>query len=108
MMGLLMPVAGMIKVRYRGAKADIDSPCGKLHYRATATVCFMATLLVTANDFWGKTIDCLSAGIPGNVLNTYCWILSTFSVPCKSDLANIWIVISVTSLIHTIKYKHRC
>jgi len=82
-MGLLMPVAGMIKVRYRGAKADIDSPCGKLHYRATATVCFMATLLVTANDFWGKTIDCMSAGIPGNVLNTYCWILSTFSVPYK-------------------------
>ena len=45
----------------------------------------MATLLVTANDFFGKTIDCLSAGIPGNVLNTYCWILSTFSVPCKSS-----------------------
>ena len=36
--GMLMPVAGMVKVRYRGAKADIDSPCGKLHYRATATV----------------------------------------------------------------------
>ena len=49
--------------RYRGAKADIDSPFGKLHYRATATdcfmatVCFMATLLVTANKFWGKTIN---------------------------------------------------
>ena len=36
--GMLMPLAGMVKVRYRGAKADIDSPCGKLHYRATATV----------------------------------------------------------------------
>ena len=36
--GMLMPVAGMVKVRYRGVKADIDSPCGKLHYRATATV----------------------------------------------------------------------
>ena len=36
--GMLMPVAGMFKVRYRGGKADIDSPCGKLHYRATATV----------------------------------------------------------------------
>ena len=42
-MGMLMPVAGMIKVRYRGAKADIDSPCGKLHYRATATVCLVFT-----------------------------------------------------------------
>ena len=40
----------------------------------------MATLLVTANDFWGKTIDCLSAGIPGNVLNTYCWIPPTYTL----------------------------
>ena len=33
-MGLLMPVAGLIKVRY-GEKADIDSPFFKLHYRTT-------------------------------------------------------------------------
>merc|ERR1712013_239951 len=34
---LLMPVAGLIKARYRGAKADIDSPFFKLHYRTTAS-----------------------------------------------------------------------
>jgi hypothetical protein len=38
---------------------------------------------VTANDLIGNTIDCISANIPGNVLNTYCWIMSTFSVPGK-------------------------
>ena len=26
----------------------------------------------------------LSGVIPGNVLNTYCWIMSTFSVPAKN------------------------
>merc|ERR1712012_958989 len=34
---LLMPVAGLIKARYRGAKADIGSPFFKLHYRTTAS-----------------------------------------------------------------------
>ncbi|XP_059083716.1 innexin inx3-like isoform X2 [Tigriopus californicus] len=82
-MGLLMPVAGLIKVRYRGAKADIDSPFFKLHYRTSATFCFISCLLVTANDLIGSTIDCISGTIPGNVLNTYCWIMSTFSVPSK-------------------------
>ena len=41
-MGLLMPVAGLVKARYRGAKAEIDSPFFKLHYRTTATLLFMA------------------------------------------------------------------
>lgn len=80
-MGLLMPVAGMIKIRYRGGKADIDSQVFKLHYRTSATICFIGCLLVTANDLIGNTIDCISSNIPGNVLNTYCWIMSTFSVP---------------------------
>jgi hypothetical protein len=83
-MGLLMPVAGMLKVRYGGDRADIDSPFFKLHYRTTATFCFICCLLVTANDLIGNTIDCISGSIPGNVLNTFCWIMSTFSVPRKS------------------------
>lgn len=82
-MGLLMPIAGMIKVRY-GTKADIDSPFFKLHYRTTATILFICCILVTANDLIGSTIDCISGTIPGNVLNTYCWIMSTFSVPGRT------------------------
>jgi len=79
---LLMPVAGLIKARYRGAKADIDSPFFKLHYRTTATLFFVCCLLVTANDLIGSTISCFGPdGVPGGLLNTYCWIMSTFSVP---------------------------
>jgi len=82
-MGVLAPIAGMIKIRSRN-KADIDSPFFKLHYRTTATILFICCILVTANDLIGKTIDCMSGGvIPGNVLNTYCWIMATFSVPAK-------------------------
>ena len=84
-MGILAPIAGMIKIRSRN-KADIDSPFFKLHYRTTATILFICCILVTANDLIGKTIDCMSGGvIPGNVLNTYCWIMATFSVPGQLD-----------------------
>ena len=85
-MGVLAPIAGMIKIRSRN-KADIDSPFFKLHYRTTATILFICCILVTANDLIGKTIDCMSGGggIPGNVLNTYCWIMATFSVPGQLD-----------------------
>lgn len=84
-MKMLMPVAGLIKVRYGGDKADIDSSFFKLHYRTTSTILFISTILVTANNLIGKTIDCMADGsVPGNVLNTYCWIMSTFSIPSRN------------------------
>lgn len=82
-MNMLMPVVGLLKVRFGHAKADIDSPFFKLHYRTTATILFICCILVTANDLIGKTIDCISGNIPGNVLNTYCWISATFSKPAQ-------------------------
>ena len=84
-MGLLMPVAGLIKARYKGAKAEIDSPFFKLHYRTTSTILFISCLLVCCNDLIGSTISCINDSVPGNVLNTYCWIMSTFTIPCKSS-----------------------
>lgn len=82
-MKLLAPVAGLIKVRYQGDKADIDSAFFKMHYRTTATFFFISTILVTANSFIGNPIDCISEGIPGKVINRYCWIMSTFSIPSR-------------------------
>jgi hypothetical protein len=31
----------------------------------------------------GNPINCMSDGIPGNVMDIYCWISSTFSIPEK-------------------------
>ena len=78
---IVAPIAGLIKIRSTDHKADIDSPFFKLHYRATTTICLLSSVLVTSNGLIGKTIDCMSDTIPGNVMNTYCWIMSTFSIP---------------------------
>lgn len=82
---LLAPLAGLVKVRYQGSKADIDSPFFKLHYRTSATICFLCCILVTANDLIGKTIDCITTDLPENVINNYCWIMSTFSMPANPE-----------------------
>ena len=83
-MKLIIPLAGMIKARYGDKKANIDSTMFKLHYKTTFTILMICSILVTANSYIGKTIDCIADGIPGNVLNTYCWIMSTFSIPSRN------------------------
>jgi len=83
-MKLIIPLAGMIKARYGAGKANIDSAMFKFHYKTTCTILFICSVLVTANSYIGKTIDCIADGIPGNVLNTYCWIMSTFSIPSRN------------------------
>lgn len=41
----------------------------------------VCSLLVTAKQYIGDPIDCIIEEIPNNVMDTYCWIHSTFSIP---------------------------
>ncbi len=43
----------------------------------------MASLLVTSRQYFGDPIDCIVDDIPPNVMDTYCWIHSTFSIPSR-------------------------
>ena len=43
----------------------------------------MASLLVTSRQYFGDPIDCIVDEIPGPVMDTYCWIHSTFSIPSR-------------------------
>jgi len=82
-----MPLAGIFKTQHE-EKAQIDSYFFKLHYRVTTTLLFLSCILVNANSLIGKPIECVS-GTDGQVkavLNTYCWISQTFSVPPRSVL----------------------
>jgi len=59
----------------------IDNNVFRLHYKASVMVLTMATLLVTARQYIGDPIDCMVEGIPNGIMDTYCWIHSTFSIP---------------------------
>ncbi|XP_040571919.2 LOW QUALITY PROTEIN: innexin inx2-like [Lepeophtheirus salmonis] len=73
---------------FRRNKITEPSPEGeinRLHYRATCIIVLVMCLMVTCTEWIaGKEnlIDCLHNGpIPDNVINNYCYIMGTFSVP---------------------------
>lgn len=60
---------------------SIDNWIFKLHYRVTSTILMVATILVCSRQYIGEHIHCIAdGGVPGNVLNTYCFFTSTFTL----------------------------
>lgn len=75
-------VAGFVKIRYLMDKAIIDNMVFRLHYRITSAILFVSCVLVTANNLIGEPIQCINdRSIPSYVINTYCWITHTFTLP---------------------------
>uniref|UniRef100_A0A2A4K0X0 Innexin n=1 Tax=Heliothis virescens TaxID=7102 RepID=A0A2A4K0X0_HELVI len=86
--GLVSSVAGFVKVRYLIDKAVIDNMVFRMHYRITSAILFLCCILVTANNLIGEPISCINDGaIPAHVLNTYCWITYTFTLPNSNSKA---------------------
>lgn len=49
----------------------------------TAVALFAAAIVMTSRQYWGDPIDCTQSemGIPGNMLDTYCWVHTTHITP---------------------------
>jgi len=80
--------ASFFKVRYLQDKAVVDNAIFRLHYRFTTAFFFAACVLITAFDLFGKPIECISdTAFRGgsNILNTFCWINHTFTVPMAPE-----------------------
>ena|SRR6218665_1682609 len=83
---------------------SIDNNVFRLHYKATVIFLIAFSLLVTSTQYFGDPIDCINRfvligfvfvfgfcnplllfchrdDIPANLLDTYCWIHSTFTLP---------------------------
>ncbi|KAG9509129.1 Innexin inx2, partial [Fragariocoptes setiger] len=80
----IMDIVGQLKGVKSFIKAPtcvIDNHVFRLHYRVTALILFTFSLLVTARQYFGDPIDCISKDdIPPNLLDTFCWIHTTFSL----------------------------
>lgn len=83
LVGLMGSIAGFVRVRFLHDRANIDNPIFRLHYRFTSAFFFAACLLITAFDLIGSPIDCITddAISRPEVINTYCWIQHTFTLP---------------------------
>ena len=51
--------------------------------RVTFGILLMASMLTAANKFWLGNISCIVDGVSGGIMNTYCWIQGTFTVPSQ-------------------------
>lgn len=62
---------------------DIVTDCAvfRMHNTFTCVLLMACSLIITANQFVGNPIQCIVNGLPTHVVNTYCWISSTFTMP---------------------------
>ena len=58
-----------------------DNHIFRLHYKGSVLILVGFSLMVTARQYFGDPIDCISKDdIPSKLLDTYCWIHTTFSL----------------------------
>ncbi|XP_050074904.1 innexin inx2-like [Anopheles maculipalpis] len=52
----------------------------RLHCRATVYLLLVASLLLSARQYFGNPIDCVIGGgaVPGSTMNEFCWIMGTY------------------------------
>lgn len=78
MLDIFQRVKGLFKVH----RTHIDGSVFRLHYRLTSAGLVVCCILLAATQFVGKPIECLhSNDISSGVLDTWCWIHSTYTVP---------------------------
>ncbi|XP_043229493.1 innexin shaking-B-like [Amphibalanus amphitrite] len=79
---------------FRGLKSFIkvshvqtDSAIFRIHYSVTVLILLAFSLIVTTRQYVGNPIDCIhSKDIPEDVVNTFCWIHTTYHVPSAFKL----------------------
>ncbi|KAH8022445.1 hypothetical protein HPB51_024544 [Rhipicephalus microplus] len=76
-----MDLLGSLKSYFTTKYVITDNLMCRLHHKASVGVLLAFSILVTGKQYVGDPIDCISKdSVPGNLLDTYCWIHKTFSV----------------------------
>ena len=70
-------IRGLLKVD----SISIDNNIFRLHYKATMFILVAFSLLVTQKQYFGDPIDCIVDKVDGDIMDTYCWIHSTYTIP---------------------------
>lgn len=77
MLDIFRGLKSLIKISH----VHIDTAVFRLHYSFTVILLISFSLIVTTRQYVGNPIDCIhSKDLPEDVLNTYCWIHSTYTI----------------------------
>ena len=79
--GMLDLVRG-VSSAFRERRVNTDSTIFRLHYQLTFCILMIFTVILAANQYVGKPIRCMHHmdEQPDEVLDTFCWIHSTYTV----------------------------
>jgi len=83
MMTLVKDLQNQIKI----PKVHTDNFVFRLHSKASVGLLLLCSLLVSYSQFFGDPIDCIvhKDAVPSGVMDTYCWVHSTFTLPDRWD-----------------------
>ncbi|XP_077561367.1 innexin shaking-B-like [Haemaphysalis longicornis] len=83
----LVNLLGGLRRLLRRRHVHIDNCVFRLHWLVTSSLLVVFSLLVSARQYVGESIECVppTSDFPMEVLNTYCWIHSTFTMPTALD-----------------------
>ncbi|KAH7637009.1 innexin inx2 [Dermatophagoides farinae] len=79
----LVPIS-RLKYLTKIREVTIDDLTFRLHYRFTFSFLIIGSLLLAGEQFFGKPIQCINVKdgtVPDAVINSYCWIEGTFTLP---------------------------
>nr|CAD7403822.1 unnamed protein product [Timema poppensis] len=85
MLNFLGQLQGRVKPRAPG-HVRVDSRVSSLHHRATSVLLLTCCVLVCVRQYFGQPIHCVLdvtgdlAAIQEQVLNTYCFVTTTYTV----------------------------
>jgi len=72
---------GGLKEYFKVQEIQTDNAVFRLHNVFTTVLLLTCSLVITATQYVGNPISCIVNGIPTHVVNTFCWISSTFTMP---------------------------
>lgn len=72
---------GGLKDYFKLQEVQTDNAVFRLHNLFTTVLLLTCSLIITATQYVGQPISCIVNGVPPHVVNTFCWISSTFTMP---------------------------
>ncbi|GAB6020612.1 hypothetical protein CHUAL_003287 [Chamberlinius hualienensis] len=77
-----MDVFGSLRSIIKTDQVCIDNNVFRLHYKASVIFLVACSIVVTSRQYIGDPISCNQHdAVPAAVINTYCWIHATFTIP---------------------------
>ncbi|XP_025834051.1 innexin inx1 isoform X2 [Agrilus planipennis] len=71
-----------LKEYFKVQEVTTDCSMFRFHCILTTVLLLTCSLVITGDQLVGKPIECITGdGVPNKVVNTYCWISSTFTMP---------------------------